>query len=160
MAAQPKCGNRNLSPVMKMIRFSRSLASLSLASLLMAGTAAPLLAQTASQDMQNAGTDTKDAAKSTAHATKRTTKKAYHKSKKGTAKVADKTKEGTTVAADKTKETSVKAYDKTKEGVEHVFKPSAVKGSEAKDNARQAKMDMKDKSSETKQKVQDGSTPQ
>ena len=53
-----------------------------------------LYAQTAGQDMKDAGTHTKHAAKDTGHAVK-----------KGTGKAVDKTKEGGTVAVDKTKET-------------------------------------------------------
>ncbi len=47
------------------------------------------------QDMKDAGSDTKDAAKKTGHATKKTTKKAVHKS-------AKKTKEGANKVEDKT----------------------------------------------------------
>lgn len=49
-------------------------------------------AQTASQDMKNAGRNTKQAAKDTGHATKKTTKKAAHATKKTAKKAARKTK--------------------------------------------------------------------
>ncbi len=44
-------------------------------------------AQTAGQDMKNAGTDTKSAAKSTGHGISKGTKKGYSKTKHGTKKV-------------------------------------------------------------------------
>ena len=48
--------------------------------------AATLLAQTASQDMKNAGSDTKSATKSASSGVSKGTKKAYHKTKGGTKK--------------------------------------------------------------------------
>jgi len=48
-------------------------------------------AQTAGQDMKNAGHETKEAATDAGHATVKGTKKAVHATKKGTAKAADKT---------------------------------------------------------------------
>lgn len=47
------------------------------------------------QDMKDAGSDTKDAAKKTGHATKKTTKKAVHKSAKKTKEGADKVEDKT-----------------------------------------------------------------
>ena len=44
------------------------------------------LAQTASQDMKNAGSDTKSATKSAGSGISKGTKKAYHKTKRGTKK--------------------------------------------------------------------------
>ena len=68
------------------------------------GCAAPVvLAQTAGQDVKDAGTDTKDAAKDLGHGVAKGTKKAAHGTKEGTEKAYDKTKEGTMKAADKTK---------------------------------------------------------
>ena len=56
---------------------------------------APVLAQTAKQDMKNAGTDTKDALKDTGRATKHTASKVKTKTKhavhKTSSKVANKT---------------------------------------------------------------------
>jgi len=52
-------------------------------------------AQTAGQDMKDAGHDTKTAAVDTGHATKKTTKKVYHKTVNGTDTVAHKTAHGT-----------------------------------------------------------------
>lgn len=51
---------------------------------------AAAFAQTAGQDMKNAGSDTKDAAKDVGHGVKKGTKKAYHKTKHGTKKVIHK----------------------------------------------------------------------
>jgi hypothetical protein len=59
-------------------------------------------AQTAGQDMKDAGHDTKNAAVDTGHATKTTTKKAYHKTKSGTKKVYHKTADGTKTATHRT----------------------------------------------------------
>jgi len=50
---------------------------------------------TASQDMHNAGRDTKNAARDTGNATKKGTKKAWHKTKRGTKKAWHKTKNTT-----------------------------------------------------------------
>jgi len=57
-----------------------------LAFALSAGTAIALPAQTAKQDMKDAGHDTKGAAVDTGHATKRVTKKAAHKTKRAAVK--------------------------------------------------------------------------
>jgi ABC-type nickel/cobalt efflux system permease component RcnA len=59
-------------------------------------------AQSAKQDMKDAGQSTKDAAKDTAHATKKTSKKAAHKTKHATHKAASKTKQGAEKVQDKT----------------------------------------------------------
>ena len=48
--------------------------------------AAPMFAQTAGQDMKNAGTDTKSATKNAGSSISKTTKKGYHKTKSGTKK--------------------------------------------------------------------------
>ncbi len=48
---------------------------------LMAGSALMLPAQTAKQDMKNAGHETKEAAVDTGHATKKVAKKGAHKTK-------------------------------------------------------------------------------
>ncbi len=120
--------------------------------------------------MHTAGTDTKNAAVDTGHATTKTTKKAYHKTshatgtaahdtKSGTGKVVDKTKEGTTVAADKTKEVSVKGYNRTKEGVESVVAPKSAKKAKIVDRSKEAHMDAKDDLMQDKQKIKD-SKPQ
>jgi hypothetical protein len=73
-------------------------------------------AQDASQDMRKAGTETKSAAKDTAHGITKGTKKAYHKTAKGTEKAYDKTANGTEKAYDKTAEGTKKAYHKTADG--------------------------------------------
>ncbi len=49
-------------------------------------SAAMASAQTATQDMKNAGTNTKNATKSAGSGISKGTKKAYHKTKKGTKK--------------------------------------------------------------------------
>ena len=51
---------------------------------------ASTVAQTATQDTNKAGTETKNAAKDAGSATKKGTKKAYHKTKHGTKKVLHK----------------------------------------------------------------------
>ena len=84
------------------------------AALVMGGVAPVMLAQTAGQDVKNAGHDTKDAAKDTGHGIAKGTTKAYDKTKEGTEKGYDKTKAGTE-----------KAYHKTKQGTKHVVHKSA-----------------------------------
>jgi hypothetical protein len=59
-------------------------------------------AQTAGQDMKDAGHDTKTAAVDTGHATSQTTKKVYHKTRRGTKKAYHKTAQGTTAATHRT----------------------------------------------------------
>ena len=137
---------------MKTIRIPKALASFVLTSALVLPTLGH--AQTAGQDMHNAGTDTKNASVDTGHAVKHTTKKTYHKSKSGTAKVADKTKEGGTIAVDKTKEGTVKGFDKTKEGTKKLFGAKDTKATEAHDNAKNARMTAKDNANIDKTKVQ------
>jgi hypothetical protein len=69
------------------------IATIGLAALL---CSAPLtFAQTAKDDMKRAGSDVKDAGKSTGKATAKTAKKAGHKVKKGTNKAASKVEEKT-----------------------------------------------------------------
>ena len=84
---------------MEKIRITRLLLAASLAVGLACGTA---LAQTAGQEMKDAGHDTKNAAVDTGHATAQTTKKVYHKTKRGTKKVYHKTAQGTKTAAHRT----------------------------------------------------------
>jgi len=55
----------------------------------------------AKQDMKNAGTETKNAAKDTGHGISKGTKKAYHKTKRGTKKAYHKTARGTKHAVNK-----------------------------------------------------------
>jgi hypothetical protein len=72
--------------------------------LLLAATltfASSAIAQSAGQDMKNAGTDTKDAAKNTGSGIKKGTKKAYHKTKSGTKKAYHKTGHGVAKVGDK-----------------------------------------------------------
>lgn len=59
-------------------------------------------AQTAGQDMKDAGHDTKNAAVDTGHATKTATKKVYRKSKRGTKKAYHKTADATKTAGHRT----------------------------------------------------------
>jgi hypothetical protein len=68
--------------------------------------AMPTQDQSASQDIKDAGHDTKDAAKDTGRATKKTAKKTGHAVKKTTKKAANKT-------AAETKEGAQKVEDKT-----------------------------------------------
>jgi hypothetical protein len=58
-------------------------------------------AQTATQDMKDAGHETKEAAKDTGRATKKTAKKTGHAVKKTTKKAVHATAKGTKKAADK-----------------------------------------------------------
>lgn len=95
-------------------------ANLISASLLAAALAfAPVFATAgqsdARQDVDQAGQNTKNAAKDTGHAVKKGTKKAYHATKHGTQKAYDATKHGTKKAARKTKGT----YDGAKDGAEN-----------------------------------------
>ena len=108
--------------------------SVLLASAMLCGAGVTVLAQdnSAGQDMKNAGTDTKDAAKDAGHATETGTKKVYHHTKSGTHTAYDKTKEGTHTAADRTKEGTQTAADKTKEGTEKVVSPSKESENESK----------------------------
>jgi hypothetical protein len=92
------------------------------AALVLGGVAPVVLAQTAGQDVKNAGTDTKDATKSIGHGIA-----------KGTKKTVNKTKEGTDKAYDKTKEGTVKGYDKTKAGTKKVVHKSAKATSKTAD---------------------------
>ncbi|HEX6495331.1 MAG TPA: hypothetical protein VF018_07610, partial [Acidobacteriaceae bacterium] len=63
--------------------------------LVMGGFAPVVLAQTAGQDIKNAGHDTKAAAKDTGRGIAKGTKKGYEKTKEGTEKGYHKTKSGT-----------------------------------------------------------------
>lgn len=63
--------------------------------------ASAAVAQTAGQDMKNAGTDTKDAAKSAGAGIKKGTKKAYRKTKSGTKKAYHKTGKDVAKVGDK-----------------------------------------------------------
>lgn len=59
------------------------------------------IAQTAGQDMKDAGHDTKNAAKETGHGVKKGTKTGYRKTKNGTKKVYHKTGSGLKKLGDK-----------------------------------------------------------
>jgi len=86
-----------------------------LASALCMGMAVPAaMAQTAGQDMKDAGHETKNATKDVGHGIAKGTKKGWHTTKSGTEKVASGTKHGTE-----------KAYDKTKSGTKHVVHGTA-----------------------------------
>ncbi len=65
-------------------------------------TAGAGYAQTAGQDIKDAGRSTKNAAVDTGHATSHVTKKAYHSTKRGTKKVYHKTANGTKAAGRRT----------------------------------------------------------
>jgi hypothetical protein len=77
-----------------------------LASAMVFSVSAVTLAQTATQDMKNAGTDTKDATKSAGHGIAKGTRHAYHATKRGTKKVIHKSARGTRKAADKVEDKS------------------------------------------------------
>lgn len=70
------------------------------------------VAQTAGQDMHDAGHETKAAAQDTAHATTKGTSKAYHKTKRGTKKAYNKTDNGTKKAWHKTENLGDRVADK------------------------------------------------
>lgn len=78
----------------------------SMALMLVAGSTA--FAQTASQDMKNAGKETKEAAKDTGKAVGKTTKHTAKKVKHGTKKVVNK-------SADATEDTAAKVKKKTQQ---------------------------------------------
>ena len=63
-------------------------------------------AQTAGQDLKNAGHETKDATADAAHGTAKGTKKAYHATKKGTETAADKTGDAAKTVGNDTKKTA------------------------------------------------------
>ena len=158
---QPFPGTNRLMTMIKtriLRSFLPSLPSLAVASVL-TFIPASSPAQTAGQDVHNAGSATKDAAKDTGHAVKKTSHNAAAKTKSGTEKGYDKTKEGGTLAVDKTKETSVKSYDKSKEGVQKVVDPSAERKSKVTDKSRETNMKAKDNAKRTEQKAKDA-TPQ
>jgi hypothetical protein len=71
-----------------------------LASTLVLGSVASM-AQTAGQDMKDAGHETKQAAKDTGHGIKKGTKTAYRKTKNGTKKAYHKTGQGVAKVGDK-----------------------------------------------------------
>ncbi|SEG38066.1 hypothetical protein SAMN05421819_2792 [Bryocella elongata] len=82
--------------------------------------ALPLGAQTAGQDIKNAGHDTADASKQVAHKTAHGTKKVYHKTKHATKVAAHKTGEGVDTAAHDTKYGTEVAAKKTATGTRNV----------------------------------------
>lgn len=82
--------------------------------------ALPLGAQTAGQDMKDAGHDTAHATKKVAHETAHGTKKVYHKSVHGTKAAAHKTAEGTETAGHETKRGTEIAAKKTATGTRNV----------------------------------------
>ena len=69
-----------------------TLRHIALASLLTFAPCAALSAQTAKQDMKNAGSHTKSAAQDAGHGISEGSQKAYHKTKRGTKKAYHKTK--------------------------------------------------------------------
>lgn len=82
--------------------------------------ALPLGAQTAGQDMKDAGHDTADASRTVAHKTAHGTKKVYHKTTHTTKVAAHKTARGTETAAHVTKRDTEIASKKTATGTENV----------------------------------------
>jgi hypothetical protein len=82
---------------------------------LLLGGAAPVLAQTAGQDIKHAGTETKDAAKDTGHGISKGTTKAYDKTKSGTKKAYHKTKQGTKHVVHKTAHATARGADKVED---------------------------------------------
>jgi hypothetical protein len=76
----------------------------------------------ATQDMKNAGTDTKNAAKETGHGVSTGTQKAYHKTTTGTKTAAHKTSTGTKKVYHKTASGTRTTADKTANGTKTVGK--------------------------------------
>lgn len=72
----------------------------------------PVIAQTAGQDMHNAGHETKEATQDAAHGTAEGTKKAYRKTKRGTKRAAHATERGTKKAWHKTENFGDRVADK------------------------------------------------
>ena len=97
----------------------KNLAGLILATSL---SATGLIAQTATQDTKNAGSETKAAAVDTGRAVKTGTKKGYRKTKHGTKVAARDTKNGTEKAVDVTKHDSAVVGTKTARGTKKVAK--------------------------------------
>ncbi len=137
--------------------FPLRLASLVLVSGMTVGSASLLAAQTAGQDLNHAGTETKNAAKDTGHGVAKGTTKAYHATKHGTVTAADKTKEGTTKGYDKTKEGTTKAYDKTKEGTKHVLGANGQHSTATKDQVKESNQKAHDSAKESTQELKDSS---
>jgi hypothetical protein len=105
---------------MRISQLVRGFTVFAIASGMVIGTQSLGHAQSASQDLHQAGHDTKNAAKDTGHGISEGTKKVYHKTASGTKKVAKKTKSTTVKGYDKTKSGTVKTYDKTKEGTDNL----------------------------------------
>jgi hypothetical protein len=88
------------------------------AALVMGGVAPVMLAQTAGQDIKDAGRDTKNAAKDAGHGVAKGTKKGYEKTKEGTEKGYHKTKQGTKHVVHKTAHATAKGADKVEDKTE------------------------------------------
>src|ERR1700678_1221624 len=110
---------------MRILRFSHCFASFTVASGLVLAASSLGQAQTAGQDIHQAGTSTKNAAKEAGTGVKKGTTTSYTKTKEGATKGYDKTKEGTT-----------KGYDKTKEGTQHLT-GSKSQASTSEDKAKE-----------------------
>ena len=82
--------------------------------------ALPMGAQTAGQDMKDAGHDTAHATKTVAHDTAHGTKKVYHKTKHVTKVAAHKTADGAETAGHETKRGTEIAAKKTATGTRNV----------------------------------------
>jgi hypothetical protein len=91
----------------------RQLSRITLASSLALGLISGVgLAQSATQDIKNAGTDTKDAGKDVGHGVAKGTTKAYHSTAHGTKVAADKTADTSKTVAHKTSAGTKKTVDK------------------------------------------------
>ncbi|MGI9072067.1 MAG: hypothetical protein ACR2JB_12330 [Bryobacteraceae bacterium] len=84
------------------------IAFLSSALLIAGSLVVPAYSQDAGQDMKDAGTHTKNAAKAAGRGTKKAAKKTGHAVKKGTHKAASATAKGADKMADKTADTNPK----------------------------------------------------
>src|ERR1700733_11107675 len=91
----------------------RQLSMITLASSLALGLISGVgLAQSATQDLKNAGTDTKDAGKDVGHGVAKGTTKAYHSTANGTKVAADKTADTSKTVAHKTSAGTKKTVNK------------------------------------------------
>src|ERR1022692_2558699 len=86
------------------------------AAMLSLGAGTISLAQTAKQDMKDAGTDTKNATKATGHGIAKGTKTAVRKTKNGTETAVKDTGHGAKVAGEKTKAGTKKVVHGTAHG--------------------------------------------
>jgi hypothetical protein len=121
LLSRPTCYDGRESMYLIRHRFiwgeDRNMRHMSFAVLVLAGcTTAAMGAQTAGQDMKDAGHATANATKDAGHGIAKGTKTGYDKTKEGTVKATHATVHGTKTGYDKTKEGTVKAAHATAHG--------------------------------------------